>query len=104
MTLLVLGSPYIQELPTDGVKRSALVSALFLKSSGTRTCRKVRLVWADAGYTAGKPAAWAAALKMTTKTGPSPVDRARTGSAAPPRQNAHTTATSCDTRGWFTGR
>ena len=29
-----------------------------------RACRKVRLVWADAGYT-GKLAAWAATLKMT---------------------------------------
>ena len=31
-----------------------------------RTCRKVRLVWADAGYTAGKLAAWAA-MKITVK-------------------------------------
>jgi putative transposase len=30
-----------------------------------RTCRKVRLVWADAGYTAGKLGTWAAAMKMT---------------------------------------
>ena len=30
-----------------------------------RACRKVRLVWADAGYNAGKLAAWAAALKIT---------------------------------------
>jgi transposase len=30
-----------------------------------RSCRKVRLVWADAGYTAGKLAAWAATMKMT---------------------------------------
>jgi transposase len=29
-----------------------------------RACRKVRLVWADAGYT-GKPVAWATTLKMT---------------------------------------
>jgi transposase len=29
-----------------------------------RACRRVRLVWADAGY-AGKLAAWAAAMKMT---------------------------------------
>jgi transposase len=29
-----------------------------------RACRRVRLVWADAGYT-GKLATWAAALKMT---------------------------------------
>jgi hypothetical protein len=29
-----------------------------------RTCRRVRLVWADAVYT-GKLTAWAAALKMT---------------------------------------
>jgi transposase len=30
-----------------------------------RTCRRVRLVWADAGYHAGKLAAWAGALHMT---------------------------------------
>jgi transposase len=30
-----------------------------------RACRRVRLVWADAGYSAGKLAAWAAALTMT---------------------------------------
>jgi putative transposase len=30
-----------------------------------RTCRKVRLVWADAGYTAGKLGTWAAAMTMT---------------------------------------
>ena len=30
-----------------------------------QTCRHVRLVWADAGYTAGKLATWATALKMT---------------------------------------
>jgi putative transposase len=30
-----------------------------------RSCRKVRLVWADAGYTAGKLAAWATAMTMT---------------------------------------
>ena len=29
-----------------------------------RACRRVRLVWADAGYT-GKLIAWAAAMKMT---------------------------------------
>ena len=32
-----------------------------------RSCRKVRLVRADAGYAAGKLAAWAAAMKMTIK-------------------------------------
>src|SRR6516165_6234485 len=31
-----------------------------------RACRRVRLVWADAGYT-GKLAAWAAALTMTVQ-------------------------------------
>jgi transposase len=30
-----------------------------------RACRRIRLVWADAGYTAGKLATWAAAMKMT---------------------------------------
>ena len=30
-----------------------------------RACRSVRLVWADAGYHAGKLTTWAAALKMT---------------------------------------
>jgi transposase len=30
-----------------------------------RTCNKVLLIWADAGYTAGRLAAWAAAMKMT---------------------------------------
>ena len=30
-----------------------------------RACRGVRLVWADAGYHAGKLATWATALKMT---------------------------------------
>ena len=30
-----------------------------------RACRGVRLVWADAGYHAGKLATWAATLKMT---------------------------------------
>jgi transposase len=32
-----------------------------------RACRTVRLVWADAGYNAGKLAAWAAALKITVQ-------------------------------------
>jgi transposase len=32
-----------------------------------RACRRVCLVWADAGYTTGKLAAWAAALKMTVQ-------------------------------------
>jgi transposase len=32
-----------------------------------QACRRVRLVWADAGYTAGKLAAWAAALHMTVQ-------------------------------------
>ncbi len=35
-----------------------------LLSSTRRACRRVRLVWADAGYT-GKLAGWAASLKMT---------------------------------------
>src|SRR5215470_16435746 len=30
-----------------------------------RACRRVRLVWADAGYSAGKLAAWATAMTMT---------------------------------------
>ena len=30
-------------------------------------CRKVLLIWADAGYAAGKLAAWAAAMKMTVQ-------------------------------------
>ena len=30
-----------------------------------RTCRKVRLVWADAGYATSKLTAWAAAMKIT---------------------------------------
>ena len=32
-----------------------------------RACRTVRLVWAGAGYNAGKLAAWAAALKITVQ-------------------------------------
>src|SRR5580704_3361846 len=32
-----------------------------------RACAKVLLVWADAGYAAGKLAAWAAALTMTVQ-------------------------------------
>jgi transposase len=32
-----------------------------------QACRGVRLVWADAGYTAGKLAAWAAAMRMTVQ-------------------------------------
>jgi transposase len=32
-----------------------------------QACRGVRLVWADAGYTARKLAAWAAALHMTVQ-------------------------------------
>jgi transposase len=35
-----------------------------LLSNTRRACRRVRLVWADAGYT-GKLAAWAASLSMT---------------------------------------
>jgi len=30
-------------------------------------CRRIRLVWADAGYSAGKLAAWAAAMKITVQ-------------------------------------
>ena len=32
-----------------------------------RACRKVLLVWADAGYGAGRLAAWATAMKMTVE-------------------------------------
>jgi len=32
-----------------------------------RACAKVRLVWADAGYTAGRLATWAAALQLTVQ-------------------------------------
>jgi len=32
-----------------------------------RACRRVRLVWADAGYAAGKLATWAAALRLTVQ-------------------------------------
>jgi putative transposase len=32
-----------------------------------RACRHVRLVWADAGYAAGKLATWAAALRLTVQ-------------------------------------
>jgi transposase len=32
-----------------------------------RTCRRVRLVWADAGYNAGKLAAWATAMTITVQ-------------------------------------
>jgi len=30
-----------------------------------RTCKRVLLVWADAGYASGKLASWAAVMKMT---------------------------------------
>src|SRR5512135_1018357 len=30
-----------------------------------RACRRIRLIWADAGYTAGKLTAWAATMTMT---------------------------------------
>ena len=36
-----------------------------------RACRKVRLIWADAGYAAGKLAAWATAMKSPSRSWPS---------------------------------